>query len=500
MALEETPGEILTKTRDQVRDQFTRDYQLRVPSADVGEGTQPYVDGSNVADATMLLYNDAVVIGRGTNLRTSAGTWLREIGEPEGIFARPAVGSSGFVEVVTSAGTWTILAGTELRDQKSRLRFKVLTTALYGNGALVPVTGIDKGPATNLDAGTILQFTAPPPGVSPSAEVAEASDGSGLSGGRDADDDAAYRRLIAARRADPPASGNDAEYQRAIQNVPGVAVEKAFTIPAILGPGTTAFVFTMRPSKLGASRVPNGAEIATVLEYVIGQEPADDGIFACSILEVPVVVALKVTWAKGAPSWVDVTPFPTYISGDKVLIDGAVAPTTTTVRLTTATSTTTPQVGQTIGFYDAANAVFRRKRISVVAVVVANKSWDIEVDTANNASDTSYAPVVGTAASPWSESLDALVGPVLGHFEEFGPGEQVASLPDPGRRQRRQPESPAVWPSVIGNRLIQPVLAATSYVADADLQEPTVPFATPVGTPGVLSKLLTLGDLCAFKQ
>ena len=30
--------------------------------------------------------------------------------------------------------------------------------------------------------------------------------------------------------------------------------------------------------------------------------------------------------------------------------------------------------------------------------------------------------------------------------------------------------------------------------------EPTTPYATTVGTPGVLAYLITLGDLCAFKK
>ena len=65
MALDETPGVIVTRTRDQIRDQYLADYQLRIPTADVGPDTLPYVDASGLADAEMVLVNDAVVIGRG---------------------------------------------------------------------------------------------------------------------------------------------------------------------------------------------------------------------------------------------------------------------------------------------------------------------------------------------------------------------------------------------------------------------------------------------------
>ena len=60
MALDETPGEIVTRTRDQIRDQYLRDYALRIPTADVGPDTLPYVDASGLADAEMVLVNDAV--------------------------------------------------------------------------------------------------------------------------------------------------------------------------------------------------------------------------------------------------------------------------------------------------------------------------------------------------------------------------------------------------------------------------------------------------------
>lgn len=500
MALDETPGEILTRTRDGIRDQYTQDYSLRVPEADVGPGTQPYVDASVAADALVLVHNDAVVIGRGTNTRTSGGTWLKDIGESEGIFLRPAVGAVGYVEIAALSGGGTILFGTELKDKASGLRFKTIApTGLYQDGAELAVAGIDTGPATNLKAGTILEFTSQPPGIGQTATVVLQADGSGLSGGRDADTDELYRLQIEERRANPPASGNDAEYQRLIEDTKGhgVSVEKAFTYPGIFGPGTIGFTFTVRATTAGGSRLPNAAELATVYAYVVGKEPGDDSLFACSLLADPVVVALQVEWKTGAQSWTDVTPWPTYIAGDKVLVDGATTPTATAFRLTTGTLTATPQVGQTIAFFDASQGKLQPKRIGAVSVVVAGKSWDITCATSNGASDVTYTPAVGQAPSPYSLSLDDLVAPVRGYMAGLGPGEQVSPLPDPGRRQRRQPESPAVWPSVINNRLLKPLFDVAS-VSDPKLLEPTAPAATTVGTPGVASYLLTLGDFCAF--
>lgn len=492
------PGEIVVKDRAQIRANYTRDYGLRVPAADVGPGTQPDVDAQTFADGVMFLVNDAQVIGRGTNVRTSGGQWLKDIGEPEGIFARPAVGGSGTLTISASVGGGTIQVGSEYREKNSGLRFRTISpTALCLDGSQIEVTGIDTGPGTNFKAGTVLIMQAPPPGISQLATVVLQNDGSGISGGREADGDEQYRLLIQARRANPPASGNDAEYQRAIERTPGIPVEKAFTYPAALGPGTTAFTFTVRPSSPGGSRIPNAAQIAAVHDYVVGQFPADDQIFACLLTAQPTTVALRVTWAPSALGFVDVTPWPRHIAGDNVRVDMTSTPTATTFRLTTATSTTTPLAGQTIAFYDASSQRFQRKRILSVSVVSAGMSWDIVVDTSNAASDTGYTPYIGQAPSPYSGSLDALVPALLSYVDGLGPGEQFASLPDPGRRQRRQPPSPNAWPSEINNRVVVNPLALTA-VESVSLLAPSDPFTATVGTPGVESFLITVRDIGAF--
>ncbi len=499
MPLDVTPGAIEVPERNESRDSFTQDYKLRQPLADVGPGTQPFVDGSLVADAMVPVYNDALVIGRGGNLRTSAGVWLRETGAAEGVFPRPAVGASGYATIDASSGGGLIQAGTEVRYVPGGLRYRVTTTAIYVAGDVVPLQGFDTGPSTNLAPGTVLQFTSPPPGIGPSATVFEQSDGSGLSGGRAADDDEALRRLISDRRANPPASGNDAEYQARIKATPGLSVQQPFTIPGVFGPGTMAFCFTLNPAAPGASRVPNGVQVAAAYSYIVGQEPGDDSIFGADIEESPLAVALGITWGVGAVGWADVTPWPAWIAGDPVVVDASPAPSATSFTAITATSTTTPQVGQTVGVYDAAEGVIRNKRIGAVAVLTANKRWTLTIDTTNNASDVSSIPVAGQIVSPWAGSIQSLVAPVVSYFDTLGPGEQFASLPDPGLRQRRQPPSPQYWPSVVGNKMLIPIFK-TPGIANAEILSPDGPYPTPVGTPGVLSYLVTLGDLAAFPQ
>lgn len=501
MADEELPGVIQTLTRDEYRDLYLQDYKLFVPGADVGPGTQPYVDASLAADSTQILVNDAIVIGNGTNLDDSEGRWLQQIGESEGVFKLPPAGGSGFVVITTAAGGTKLFAGDQLREPLSGLRFQVLQEAVYGNGALVPIGGVDTGEETNLDAGTTVVFSSPRPGCEAPATIYEQSNGEGLTGGRGAETDDEYRERIKQKRRDPPASGNDAEYQRIVEDLPSVGVQKAFTYPAIFGPGTTGFTFTLRPDTPGAGRVPNGAQLNLAFATLQGCMPGDDGIFPISMAETPLVVTYRVSWASGAAGWADVPQWPPFsVSTEKVKVAAVPAPTPTTCRLQKAgAAITDPQAGQTIGFFDRAASVFRRKRIETVTVVTPGTTWDLVFSTTALASDVTYTPIVGTAASPWSDSLDLLVEPTLMFVDGLGPGEMFSSFFDPGLRQRRAPANPDEYPSTVTNKIISPILALPS-ISNAVLLEPGVPTNTPVGIPGMLVYLFALADLAIFGE
>lgn len=491
------PEGVAVFTRDQIAANYARSYALRQPLADVGPGTQPALDAATTADLLVPVYADAQAVGEATNVRGTYGARLDALAASEGLERLPARGAVGFVALQAVAGGATVLAGAPLRDPLSGLRFQVTVTGVYANGAAVPVAGIDTGPGTNLPAGTALQWLAPPVGAGQTALVVEQSDGSGLSGGADVETDVELQGRIVAKRANPPSAGNDAAYQAVVRSLPNVAVQAAFTYPAIRGPGTTGVAFTLRPAQAGGSRLPNAAELALAEAALIASFPADDGILVCTLAAQAVAPVLEIAWSRSAPGWTDAAPWPAYVASNKVHVDSGGALSATGFRATTATSTTAPQAGQTIGVFDPATLTWKRKRIATVTQIVAGKSWDLTFDVANSASDTAFTPANGALISPWSDSLASLVAPIAAHFDTLGPGEQVATFPDPGRRQRRQPESPAAWPSVFSNRVLGPIFAL-STIGDARLVEPTVPYATTTGTPGALSYLLTFADLAAF--
>jgi hypothetical protein len=176
---------------------------------------------------------------------------------------------------------------------------------------------------------------------------------------------------------------------------------------------------------------------------------------------------------------------------------------------------TAPSIGQSIGLYSPGNQTFYRKKI-LSFTSDGGGGYDITVDTASGVSDMSFVPVVGQFVMPWSDSLATLNLPVVTYFASLGPGEQFASFPDPGSRQRRNPSSPAAWPSSVAARMLagpanlpvvpngQPVPAPTPTLAtltsllDVLITEPVIPFPTPVGNPGVSSNQIVLGDLAAY--
>ena len=495
------PQEIVTLTRDEVVAKYLRDYQFRVPDADVGPGTQPATDAAVMADQMMIIHADAVVIGANTNLDTSTGNAVDDALRVNGLTARlPATGATGYVTIEASVGGAFILAGSELKTTVTNKRYQSFVSALYQNGEQVLIGGIDTGPTTNQEAGTVRQWTSPPGGLSANCTVFEASDGTGLINGREAETDAeAIQRIIDAK-ANPPASGNEAEYIQQVEATPGLAIQKAFAIPASPdGPGNMSVAFMLRPASPGASRLPTGAQRALVAANLAAVMPGDDGIFDLEVIGDPLAVYLAVSWRETASGWTDVAPWPAYIPGDPVLIKAAPAPTALSARVVTATATTTPQVGQTIAIYNASLGLFAPKRIATVTVIVATKEWQLTFDASNAASDTTYVPIAGQAVSPFSDSMDALAEAVIAHVDTMGPGEVVATFPDPGQRQRREPRSPEEWPSSLTNRVITPVLEVGA-VADADVLFPAVPFAVTVGTPGTLCYLFELDDLAAFPQ
>ena len=508
MALDDLPDDVRVLDRDSWKSRYLRDYAIRIPDADTGPNTLPDHDASTLADGMMILMNNVVVIGRATKLRGQTGARLDRTGASEGVARPPATAATGRVTITASAGGTTILDGDELTEPNTKTRYTCSRTAFYASGDLVPVTSVDPGPAGNLAPGTRLRWTSPRDGCAKDCLVAEATDGSGIAGGREEATDAEYIEAIEARRQNPPAAGNDAEVRRIVRTIADITVEEVFTYPAIKSTGTTAVITTLRPALLGAERFTTTTQEGVIEGTLNSTLQADCGFFAATLIAQPTDIGVSVTWARGATGWADTSPWPSFIAGDQVRTTSVTS--ATVFDLTTGTDTTAPQVGQTIGFFevDAPEngkvpriGKWRRKRILTVVELTALRSWTITVDTSNGASDTTYTPGVGDLVSPWSEGLDDLTVPVLRAMATLGPGEMTAALVDPGLRQRRAPAASEKWPNAINNLMLLNPVFDSGLVGDASIALPeTLPYATDVGVPAVSAKLLTLGDLAFYAK
>ena len=494
----EIPQTFPTVSRDDLRDAYLRDVAFYSDGTqDTNEGTQPYIDGSVLADQLVPAYIQIKTSAENLVLTSATGTAAETWATSKGLTGRiAAVGATGFVVIEASAGGTTIFAGDELKTSAG-LRFACSTTATYASSDLVPVYGVDTGTATNLSPGTVLTWTAPRPGCGSTATVWEDTSGNGLTGGRAEETDAEIiARVIEAGR-NPPASGNDAHYQALVKATPGLAVQQAFTYPAILGPGTVGVVFTLQPAEPGGDRIPSATQRAAVESWLTGQVPHDDQFFVGEVVANSVDVAMQVTWQTGADGWTDAVPWPPYYSGSNAITVRAVT-SATSFTLGRASGSYSgvaqPVAGKTIAFFDASARAFVRKRI---LSFTGTGPWVVTVEPTNNVSDLTYVPSVGERAMPFSASLDLLTTPVLSYFDTLGPGEQVGSFFDAGTRQRRTPLPPKSWPSTIGARLINGVQDLDA-VADAELQEPTTPLVCPTGTASTLSYLHQLNALSAF--
>ncbi len=487
MAVDKLSGKFAIRTRDEDRAAFLRDYLTWSPDADVSPGTDPYLMATLVADSNQPLYADASIIADATSIRGMTGTLLAKEGEDLGRPQRGATGASGFVVIEAATGGGTINAGTQLRDVARGLTFEVVSTDVYLPGETCAIESVTTGPVGNLAAGSVLQWVSPPPGIGSKCTVFENADGTGLSGGHNAETDQEYAEALLDLFRNPPESGNEAAYIHAVHGIAGLAVLRAFAYPAVLGAGTMMVAFLMRPITPGASRLPNGAHIAQVEAELKAQFPGDDGIMVATVADDEVVPCFKVKFAPEQDGFVDAAPWPAY-AASKVAVN-----TTTTIAalsFTVENVATAPIVGQTIAIFDPDSGTYKRKRISAVSSLGGG---EYTLTFSTEGSDPDFVATDGALVSPWAEGLDDLALAILSDIDRHGPGEVYATLPDPGRRQRRSPEPRNTsWPSTISSRLED---ALDGLVEEAQLVEPSSALATTIGTPGVLVYLHKIADL-----
>ena len=338
----------------QIEAEFSRDFQLYYVVAgadavpDVGPNTLPQILSKGVSAVTAPLYANNQLVAKATTIRGSFGTRLDAIGAELGIPRKGATPASGSIQIAAEPGGGTIYEGDVVTYTPANITLVVMETSTYVNGDLVRVNTTSTGPTSNIDPGAVVQFQNQRPGIGLQAVVFQQPDGTGITGGSDAQSDYDYQNTLIAAQSDPAAAGNVAQLLRVVESTSDVPVLKGFCIPCFDGAGTTCIAFLVRPDPLTGSCIPNDTHIASVQQNVETSFNGDDGYTVAFILPQTVVVAAHITWRSTVATWTDTGPWPPAVSGSPVAVDPTVAITTTSFRATTQVSTPDPQVGQTI--------------------------------------------------------------------------------------------------------------------------------------------------------
>ena len=497
-------GELTVKTRDQWSNDYLRFVRMRNPNAKTGPDEYYSIQAQNFADLLLAMSSDARVIAGRISLQDRTGNQLDEVGRPvaEGGIGVPrpgAAGASGALVLSSTASGADIVNAATLKSPNGVSYHVVITPSPSHlvDGQNFAVVCDETGPQTNLVAGVKLTWDSPPAGCFATATVFAQTDGSGLSGGSDIMGDDDYRNLLADAIANPAASANDAELQRLIQDSAGhgVAVEKAFTYPALLGFGISGFTFTLRGSDDLDSRAPSSAQLNTVAAYVEANLPVTDGLVKLPITEDPMTVVLRIRWVENG--WTNAVQWPPYMAtASRYVVSAVTSESVFTVACADATYSgrAAPQVGQAIGLFDLSDGKFKRKTVLTVG---GAGPWAITCDTTTTgASDIGYLPVVTQRVSPWSDSLADVATAVKNHINKMGPGECTVNLPEDGKRMARSPVSkPTQWPNEMDSKLLNAItdLANVQRATHEDSSD----YITPTGS-AALVYMASIGDIAAY--
>lgn len=449
-------GELTKMTADEYRDKYLRFVRIRNPGAKIGPGEYDYIKAQNLANLMLSISNDAKIIAGRISLQDRTGDQLDEIGKPAsdgGIDCpRPeATGSSGSVTVQTVSSGTKIFAGDELKPE-SGIAYYCTVTAVYLDGSQVPVMCRETGPSTNVDPGTVMTWVNPRPGCFASATVYEQTDGTGLTGGSERMGDDDYRTLLASKMSNPASSANPAALRKMIEDSRshGVHVERAFTYGAALGPGITAFTFTLPGSSTNSSRTPNETQINTVAGYVEKQQLSTDGLVKVPTIYDNAEMTFRVRWSSNG--WANSTPWPPFPASEnyRFYVLSNISATSFTLG-NDVFSGPAPSPGDVIAFFDKSTGKVIKKTI---ATVVNSSGYNVTCETLASASDLVYVPVIGQLVMPWSDSLQSIADKTIDYINKMGPGEIVSTLPDDGMRIARDPANErGNWPSQMDSGL-----------------------------------------------
>ena len=441
------------KSQEQIRDDYLRNYRNAlikrgISNPDVSQGTEIYQKATALA---ILLYDASSGVPLAANAQmpdSALGDDLIRLASIYKLSLRPAGPSSG--PLVLSATVDTPVAvpgGSQLLDP-SGLSYQVATGGAYVNGDVdfpIPIVSVDPGDATNLAAGTVLRWVAPPPFVNPTATIGAG----GLTGGANAEDIEGLRGRLLGKLQDPPNGVNWASVVETAEKSTA-AVQKAFAYPGCNGPSTEHVAVVRAPTATNKNRDVDALIVSgTVVPYVTASYPEFVEVVTTTVQNYPVDVSFGVTIPdslKASPSgpgggWLDGNPAPVSSGTGYAAVSSAGSST-----LIRVPSDVPPIAGGSVCWISTDDWVFRTSEIeSVTEPVPGTGTFEITLKTpftSNNGVDVA----VGDWIFPAAVNMEIYVKAILSAFAGLGPYEktnQAGVLP----RALRRPRANKSWPS-----------------------------------------------------
>lgn len=220
------------------------------------------------AGANHLLYGYLDYIYKQCFITTADEEGLISHGTEWGVGRDPASAAVGNV-IITGTTGLTVPINKELSAEDGQIYTTDAAGILVGGTVTIAITHQltdNNGADGNQEAGTVLTFVSPIPGIDANATV----DSDGLNGGEDIEDLEDWRARQLARKQKPPHGGAEHDYIAWMLEVDGVS--RSWCFPLYNGVGTVGCAF-VRDAE--SPIVPSASEIATVRAYIISHtDPA----------------------------------------------------------------------------------------------------------------------------------------------------------------------------------------------------------------------------------
>lgn len=203
-----------------------------------------------------------------------------------GLARKPATYAEGSI-VVTGAPDTVVPAGTRWIRPSGEEYSSTAEVQLVSSSGVVSIEALEPGAAGNAAEGAILTVQGVVPGLLAGATVAVG----GLSGGGEAEADAALRQRILARIQEPPMGGAAHDYIAWALAVPGVT--RAWVQPLWEGPGTVRVIVVTDDAEDGP--LPSSSKLLEVAAYIEERRPVTASVTVAAPLLVPLDLTLTVT-------------------------------------------------------------------------------------------------------------------------------------------------------------------------------------------------------------